>query len=292
MRIESQQEMHLWYAQTGAIIAPMQKPKYADILRRLAAAKGKKAIDVSREAFVPQSTVSRMMAGKIQHPAYDKLSSLAEYFGVSVDQLLGKEPLIEADITRQYGRDDSIFDPPGAQSRTAGKSSLATGSSTEDALESVDVDEGEGAAMPFEVEVPYFREVELAAGDSRTEVIENHGVSMRLPVHVLQEAGVGADDAACARLRGDSMYPIIHDGAIIGVDRACTTIEDGEIYAFDHDGMLRVKFLFRMPMNRIRVVSQNSELYPDEFISPDEMQFVRIIGRVFWWQTIRPRPRH
>lgn len=147
----------------------------------------------------------------------------------------------------------------------------------------------DGPPTSREVDVPYFREVQLAAGDGQFEVVENHGHTKRLPMSVLEEAGVAPSDAACATLVGDSMAQLIQDGTPVAIDRSCTRIVDGEIYAFDHDGMLRVKMLYRLPMGRIRVASFNSDEYPDEIINPDEMQFIRIIGRVFWWQTVRPR---
>ncbi|MDF5997552.1 hypothetical protein P4050_00565 [Pseudomonas aeruginosa] len=37
------------------------------------------------------------------------------------------------------------------------------------------------------------------------------------------------------------------NGATIGVDESATRVLDGEIYALEHDGMLRVKYLYRLP---------------------------------------------
>ncbi|WP_438501849.1 S24 family peptidase, partial [Neisseria meningitidis] len=54
----------------------------------------------------------------------------------------------------------------------------------------------------------------------------------------------------------------------IGVDTATTHITDGEIYALEHDGMLRVKFVYRLPGGGIRLRSFNREEYPDEEYSP------------------------
>lgn len=153
-----------------------------------------------------------------------------------------------------------------------------------------EVSRDDGAPSIGEVDVPYYREVELAAGAGQFEVIENHGHTKRLPMSALEEAGVRPEDAACATLVGDSMAPWIQDGTAVAIDKSFTRVVDGQVYAFDHDGMLRVKILYRMPMGRIRVVSYNAEEYPDEIISPDELQFVRIIGRVFWWQTVLPKP--
>lgn len=149
---------------------------------------------------------------------------------------------------------------------------------------------GPSNLLATEIEVPYYREVELAGGSGKTEVIENHGAVMRLPREAIERAGVPINMAACATLRGDSMFPRIQDGAAIGIDRSVDKIVDGEIFAFDHDGMLRVKYLYRLPYGRIRIASENTVEHPDEILGPDDMPYFRLIGWVFWWQTVQRRP--
>lgn len=139
-----------------------------------------------------------------------------------------------------------------------------------------------------EVDVPYYREVELAAGSGAFEVIENHGVTKRLPVRALEASGVSWSNAACATVSGDSMMPTLPDGACVAIDTGTTCIIDGDMYAIDHDGMLRIKALYRLPMQRVRVVSFSDD-YPDEIVSGDDLQFFRIIGRVFYVEVVLPR---
>ena len=62
------------------------------------------------------------------------------------------------------------------------------------------------------------------------------------------------------------------DGSTIGVDTATTHITDGEIYALEHDGMLRVKFVYRLPGGGIRLRSFNREEYPDEVLAGGHAQ--------------------
>lgn len=141
-------------------------------------------------------------------------------------------------------------------------------------------------------EVPYYAEVEFAGGNGMTEVIEVASRKLRFSNSTLRAAGVECQNAACARIKGKSMERLILDGAAIGFDRACTSIIDGEIYAFNQDGMLRVKYLYRLPGGLIRIRSENFEEYPDEMISLDQYhQDVRMLGRVFWWSTVRRAPR-
>ncbi|KJZ42033.1 hypothetical protein VC34_17590 [Pseudomonas fluorescens] len=142
-----------------------------------------------------------------------------------------------------------------------------------------------------EVEVPYFAEVQLSAGSGMTHVVEVPGRKLRFSKATLREAGVSINDAMCARVHGRSMERMILDGAAVGVDRGQTDIIDGEIYAFDHEGMLRTKYLYKLPGGNVRARSENHEEYPDEIFTPEQMAEIRILGRVFWWSTVRRAPR-
>ena len=141
---------------------------------------------------------------------------------------------------------------------------------------------------PDEVELPLFREVEVAAGGGRTEVVENHGAKLRFARSTLARAGVDPENAACATVKGNSMERLIPDGTTIGVDTGAKEIRDGEIYAMDHDGMLRVKYLYRRPGGGLKVLSENSAEHPAEEYSAAEVEEkIRVIGRVFWWSVLR-----
>lgn len=140
-----------------------------------------------------------------------------------------------------------------------------------------------------EVAIPLYKEVEMAAGGGATEVVEVPGRLLRFAKSTLREAGVLEQNAACATVSGRSMERLIMDGATIGIDRGTTHIIDGEIYAFDQDGMLRVKYLYRMPGGGLRIRSENDDEYPDEILTVEEAQSIRILGWVFWWSTVRRR---
>lgn len=83
------------------------------------------------------------------------------------------------------------------------------------------------------------------------------------------------------------MERLISDGSTIGIDRGRTEIRDGEIYAIDHDGMLRVKYLYRLPGGALRLRSENLTEYPDEILTAEQVASLRILGWVFWWSTVR-----
>lgn len=140
-----------------------------------------------------------------------------------------------------------------------------------------------------EVAIPLYKEVELSAGNGATEVTAANGRLLRFAKSTLREAGVQECNAACATVKGRSMERLIMDGATIGIDEGTKNIEDGEIYAFDQEGMLRVKYLYRLPGGGVRIRSENDEEFPDETLTAEEFSSVRMLGWVFWWSTVRRR---
>ena len=127
--------------------------------------------------------------------------------------------------------------------------------------------------------MPFFREVELAAGSGISEVQENHGRKLRFAKKTLRDRSVRMESAYCVTVKGNSMEPAIPNGATIGINTDETTIENGKVYAIDHHGELRVKVLYRMPGGLIRIRSFNIDEYPDEHHPADE---IKILGRMFW----------
>lgn len=149
-----------------------------------------------------------------------------------------------------------------------------------------DLWDGDTPLRDDEVALPFFREVELAAGSGSTFVQENGGCKLRFAKSTLKKSNVDPRHAACVTVSGNSMLPVLRNGTTVGVDTSKKNIVDGEMYAIDHDGMLRVKMLYRMPGGGIRIKSYNNDEFPDEFIQPDKLAEVKIIGWVFWWSVL------
>lgn len=137
-----------------------------------------------------------------------------------------------------------------------------------------------------EVELPLFREVALSAGIGSTEVIENHGAKLRFARSTLSRNGIMPEHAACCYVNGDSMEPVLPSGSTVAIDTANKLIVDGKMYAIDQGGMLRVKYLYRIPSGGIRIRSANREEYPDEEVYPQSEEEFRILGRVFWYGVL------
>jgi phage repressor protein C with HTH and peptisase S24 domain len=137
-----------------------------------------------------------------------------------------------------------------------------------------------------EVEIPFYMEVELAAGDGIADCREYKGPKLRFAKSTLKRQGINSDHAACVKVNGNSMEPVLPHGSTVGIDTAHTDIIDGKMYAINHDGMLRVKMLYKLPGGGLRLRSYNLDEYPDERLDADQLKHVKVIGKVFWYSVL------
>lgn len=138
-----------------------------------------------------------------------------------------------------------------------------------------------------EVYVPFLREVELAAGSGRFVIQESDQARLRFFKKDLRRNNVQFNNAKCVVARGNSMLPVLRNGATVGVNLGKSSfgdIVDGDLYAINHNGQLRVKQVYRLPTG-IRFRSFNRDEHPDEDYSFQQIQEQQIVilGHVFWW---------
>lgn len=132
-----------------------------------------------------------------------------------------------------------------------------------------------------EIEIPFYKDVRLSAGDGFADDIEDYnGYKLRLSKSTMRKYGIDKDCAVCLTVYGDSMEPVFRDGSTVGIDQADTNIRDGKIYAINHDGLLRIKILEKLPGNQVKIRSYNPG-YDDEIVPQDA---ITVLGRV-WWQS-------
>ncbi|NWD74824.1 helix-turn-helix domain-containing protein [Pseudomonas gingeri] len=138
-----------------------------------------------------------------------------------------------------------------------------------------------------EVYVPFLREVELAAGSGRFVIEESDSARLRFFKKDLRHNNVQFSNAKCVVVSGNSMLPVLRDGATVGINAGKNSlgdIIDGDMYAITHNGQLRVKQLYRLPTG-IRLRSFNRDDHPDEDYTFAQIQdqHIVILGHVFWW---------
>lgn len=139
-----------------------------------------------------------------------------------------------------------------------------------------------------EVEVPFLKDIELAAGDGSFCEEDYNGYKIRFSKATLRRVGANTDGSGviCFPARGDSMEPIIPDGTTVAVDTNNKRLVDGKLYAISQQGagdekLKRVKQIYRKPGGKLIIHSFNRE--NDE---EAEESSVEIMGRIFWYSVI------
>lgn len=132
-----------------------------------------------------------------------------------------------------------------------------------------------------EVEIPLIKEVELSAGNGKFNISEfKTNKKLRFSKKTLAMQGVNSPTSICVTVTGNSMEPFIPDKATVGIDTSKTNIIDGKVYAVVIENELsRIKQLYRLPNNRVRLRSFNRDEYEDEEYSLED---IRVVGKLFW----------
>lgn len=136
--------------------------------------------------------------------------------------------------------------------------------------------------MPHEVEVPYFKDIQLSAGNGCFALEDYSGRKLRFSKYTLKNRGVDPAHAVCVTASGESMLPVIPDGCTVAVDTADTHIRDGQIYAINNDGLLQVKILKWVSGSEVMIESYNKAYQP----SIKKLDDICVIGRVFWYSVL------
>ncbi|RMM26357.1 putative transcriptional regulator [Pseudomonas syringae pv. aptata] len=223
-----------------------------------------------------QSVVSQYLNGKIPLN-FNALSKFSNVLGFSYEQVSPrlarfiKYPVVGAPFSMDLQEGD-LDGPPSASAH---------------ALIPIEEWDDKTPLDPDEVELPFFKEVELSAGKGSEVMLETNGRMLRFGKRTLQKKGIDPNTAGCVPVHGNSMEPVLPDGSTVGVDTAVTAIQDGKMYAIDHDGQLRVKVLYRLPGSGLRLRSYNAEEHPDERYDGDYVRdHIRVIGKVFWYSVL------
>jgi len=69
--------------------------KCRDTLKTLLFKNNINATELARAIDIPQPTIQRILAGKTEDPKLSTLTAIANYFSLTIDQLLGNSPLTD-----------------------------------------------------------------------------------------------------------------------------------------------------------------------------------------------------
>ena len=135
-----------------------------------------------------------------------------------------------------------------------------------------------------EYAVPFYQDIRLAAGNGfADDIADYNNFKLRFSKATLRKQGVQYENVVCVIADGNSMEPVIPDGTTVGIDLGNKTIRDGKIYAINHGGLLRIKLLYNMPNEQVKIRSYNSEEHPDEIA---DLKDISVLGKVFWYSVL------
>ncbi len=136
-----------------------------------------------------------------------------------------------------------------------------------------------------EVEIPFFKDFFFFfCCGSFSESIAYESRKLRMSKATLRNLSITKENAVAATAMGDSMSPTIKDGDTIHLDLGRKNIKDGKIFAICIGGLFYCKRLYNLPLGGVRIVSDNSNEFPELHLSEQERidQQFEIIGWV--WQ--------
>jgi phage repressor protein C with HTH and peptisase S24 domain len=128
--------------------------------------------------------------------------------------------------------------------------------------------------------IPIFKEVETVNGSEIVTLREHTARQFGLGKTNLRLSGVNQEDVAFLILTGNSMQPVLPEGASVAIDTTDKSINDGDMYAIDNNGALQVRVLQRLGAGKVRARCFNASEYPDEEYS---LTSIKLLGRVFWY---------
>ena len=152
-------------------------------------------------------------------------------------------------------------------------------------LQSVEVWDDNTPLDEDEVEIPFFKDFSFACGSGLiSEAMANETRKLRMSKATLRNLTIAKDNAVAATASGDSMSPTIKDGDTIHIDLGRKNIKDGKIFAVCIGGLFYCKRLYNLPFGGVRIVSDNSDEFPEIQLTADQIkeQDFQITGWV--WQ--------
>jgi len=228
----------------------------ASNLRALMSLRGISENRLATETGVPQPTIHRVTSGKARDPRDGTLRPLANFFGVTVEQLRTGEGLdVPAVRERVAAYEVKAFED---------REELDSEREVQVAEVDVVVSGGHGAPMPEFVETSY---------------------RMAYQLSWFRAVNAKPENVRVMKVHGDSMERTLFHGDRIAINTADNQISDGRVYVFMTPGPypdIKVKRLYRTTSGQLRIVSDNPDKtqYPDEFLDAADAAGIVIIGRV------------
>lgn len=224
-----------------------------DVLKALMEGKSINQNELADRTKVPQPTIFRILNGDSKDPRHSTVKPLADFFGVTVAQLRGDEPLEGSDTISGKLRPIAVWE------------------------QEVDLAGDEYVFLPS-------LDIKLSAGNgSVVWHVDEKGQRQAFTAKWARRMGIDPTCAATMVVTGSSMEPRYQDGDSIVVDYCQNGhVIDGKVNAIALEGEVFIKRMFKEVGGTLRIVSDNQDKirYPDKIVPADKLEHLQIIGRV------------
>jgi phage repressor protein C with HTH and peptisase S24 domain len=128
-------------------------------------------------------------------------------------------------------------------------------------------------------------EVNLSAGPGLIPAETNGTDQLAFSREWMSRNGINSQLCGLVRVRGDSMFPTIPDGAMVLVHLPETQVVEEGIFAFSREGEAFVKRM--IPVNKGKdgratslVILSDNQSYPPDVLVGEALNEIRIVGRI------------
>ncbi|KDD41024.1 putative HTH-type transcriptional regulator PrtR [Bordetella bronchiseptica OSU095] len=277
---------------------------------------GHKQASLAKLSGVGQTTISLYLnparrqpskSGKVPSAKFGEVEALAGALGVAPWDLLhpeGGEPaasqlakpspaprsggLVDIDAAADefpmpIGGIPAPWEPGGKTTRQMEREGSLKLSLAESVVANVAPGDPPAANDKFE-KVPELADVRLSAGDGIENHAEDQTGMIQFRRSFLRSVGADGGRARVVYAKGDSMEPVIRDGAALLVvpDEGLTLrdLASGAIYAINYDGKMIVKAVAKDRLTGRWVARSFNDRYQD--VPLENGAPVRVLGRVVW----------
>ncbi len=149
----------------------------------------------------------------------------------------------------------------------------------------LDIDFGAGIQSDVKSDYIHVPRYEVKASAGGGAVITSEQIVDYLafkPEWLTSAKGITPENLVLISVIGDSMMPTIRDGDLILIDTTPTRFKSDAIYVIQHSDRLWVKRVQYRLDGVVVIKSDNSANYEPESFREDQLDGIRIIGRVVW----------
>lgn len=114
------------------------------------------------------------------------------------------------------------------------------------------------------------------------EILSIENVANRSALHIdhIKARGLNENQLTAIIAQGNSMAPIIQDGAEVLIDRSRTTVSTADLFAILVNGQIWIRWIRPELDGSFTVAAEDSAHYPDQKLNAKQLADLKIAGRI------------